>query len=85
MAILWTANSSGPAGETREPPQLRQPSLMLLLLDLGAAALDQNSQNDDNQHTSNNPNDQGTVHNNSSNFLFGTLLNLSGIQTAPNA
>jgi hypothetical protein len=38
------------------------------LLDPSAAALDQNSQNDDNQHSGNNPNDRGSVHLNSSFF-----------------
>jgi hypothetical protein len=45
------------------------PPLKRLLLDLCAAALNQNGQYDDNQHTSYNPNDHGTVHKNSS-FLF---------------
>jgi hypothetical protein len=38
------------------------------LFDPSAAALDQNSQNDDNQHSGNNPNDHGSVHLNSSFF-----------------
>jgi hypothetical protein len=37
-----------------------------VLLDPCAAALDQNNQNDDNQHTGNDPNDHSIVHVNSS-------------------
>jgi len=33
-----------------------------LLLDPCAATLDQYNQNDDNQHTGNNPNNRGTIH-----------------------
>jgi hypothetical protein len=47
--------------------------VILVLLNLCAAALNQYGQNDDNQHTGNNPNDQGTVHNNSS-FLATSCL-----------
>jgi hypothetical protein len=38
----------------------------LLLLGPRAATLDQDNQDDDNQNTSSNPNDRGTVHSNSS-------------------
>jgi hypothetical protein len=37
-----------------------------MLLGPRAATLDQDNQNDDNQHTCNNPDDCGTVHSNSS-------------------
>jgi hypothetical protein len=33
-----------------------------LLLDLGAAALDQNKQNDNRENSSDNPNDRGVIH-----------------------
>jgi len=36
------------------------------LLGMRAATLDQDNQNDDNQHTGNNPDDRGSVHDNSS-------------------
>jgi hypothetical protein len=45
----------------------------VVLLHFGAAALNQYGQNNHNQHTGNNPNDQGTVHENSS-FLSTTCL-----------
>jgi hypothetical protein len=42
-------------------PMARLP-LNKWLLDLGAAALDQNKQNDYYEYTSNNPNDRGVIH-----------------------
>jgi hypothetical protein len=49
-----------------EPAQLHRAAgplaKLLLLLGPRTATLNQDNQDDDNQHTGNNPNDRGTVH-----------------------
>src|SRR5208337_289960 len=57
---------NGPTGAIRVLHGGASRPVILELLHFCAAALNQDSQNDDDQHASYNPNDQGTIHNNSS-------------------
>jgi hypothetical protein len=59
-----------------------------LLLDLRAAALDQDNQHDDEKHAGNNPDNHGLVHIESPFSLdnkFGVTLNVSRIRITPAA
>jgi len=46
----------------RQNSRRHQPTRKLLLLDLCAAALNQNGQDDDNQNTGHNPDNQSGIH-----------------------